>query len=241
MILLASNNSGHAIGQQLTLLNNKPYKNAAYSRSYLFEQYEQKILKTLPPEPFTVKKTAMVTVQRNYHIQLPEDHLYYSVPYTYAGKKVKLLYDSQSIEVYYEHARIALHIRQSAGKAYTTVAEHMPPHHLHMYEVKGWTKEGLLSQAGRIGEYTRQAAEHMLDNSIYMEQNYKACYGMLMLEKQYTKQRLEAACRRVASGSRINYTMIKNILEKGLDKQPLLFDNNPFPEHDNIRGPQQYQ
>lgn len=231
----------HAIGQQLTLLNNKPYKNAAYSRCYLFEQYEQKTLKTLPPDLFTLKKTAMVTVQRNYHIQLSEDHLYYSVPYTYAGKKVKLLYDSQSIEVYYEHARIALHIRKSAGKAYTTVAEHMPPHHLHMYEVKGWTKEGLLSQAGRIGEYTRQAAEHMLENSIYMEQNYKACYGMLMLEKQYTKQRLEQACRRLASGSRINYTMIKNILAKGLDKQPLLFDNNPLPEHDNIRGPQQYQ
>ena len=45
------------------------------------------------------------------------------------------------------------------------------------------------------------------------------------------------------SGKRFknNYTMIKNILEKGLDKQPLLFDNNPLPEHDNIRGSGQYQ
>jgi transposase len=231
----------HAIGPQLTQLNNKPYKNAAYSRCYLFEQYEQKTLKTLPSDPFTLKKTAMVTVQRNYHIQLSEDHLYYSVPYTYAGKKVKLLYDSKSVEVYYEHARIALHIRKSTSKAYTTIADHMPPHHLHMHQLKGWTKESLLSQALRIGEYTRQAAEHMLDNSIYMEQNYKACYGMLMLEKKYTQQRLEAACRRVASGSRINYTMIRNILAKGLDKQPLLFDDNPLPDHDNIRGPGHYQ
>jgi hypothetical protein len=35
--------------------------------------------------------------------------------------------------------------------------------------------------------------------------------------------------------------MIKNILEKGLDKQPLLFDNTPIPDHENIRGPGHYQ
>ena len=182
----------------------------------------------------------MATVQRNYHIQLMEDHLYYSVPYSYVGKKVKVLYDSTAVEVYYDHARIALHIRKSTSKAYTTLAEHMPPNHLHMHQVKGWTKEEFLAKAARIGEYTSRAVEHMLGNSIYMEQNYKACMGMLMLEKKYTKQRLEAACRRAANGSRINYTMIKNILEKGLDKQPLLFDNNPLPEHENIRGSGHY-
>jgi hypothetical protein len=110
-----------------------------------------------------------------------------------------------------------------------------------MHQVKGWTKEGLLIKAAAVGPYTRQAAEHMLDNSIYIEQNYKACFGMLMLENKYTKERLEAACRRAASGTRINYTMIKNILKKGLDKQIILFDNNPLPDHDNIRGSQNYQ
>lgn len=41
---------------------------------------------------------------------------------------------------------------------------------------------------------------------------------MLMLAKKYTAVRLEAACQRASYGTRINYTMIKNILEKGLDK-----------------------
>lgn len=50
----------------------------------------------------------MVTVQRNYHIQLTEDHLYYSVPYNYVGKKVKVLYDNSTVEVYYDFGRIAL-------------------------------------------------------------------------------------------------------------------------------------
>jgi transposase len=225
---------------QLNRLNDKPYKNSAYSRLYFYEQYERNKLKSLPQQVFMHKKLIMATVQRNYHIQLSEDHLYYSVPYNYVGKKVKVLYDNSVVEVYYEYERIALHIRKSTNKAYTTLAEHMPPNHLHMHRVKGWTKEGLLLQAARVGQYTRYAAEHMLDNSIYMEQNYKACYGMLMLEKTYTGARLEAACQRAANGSRINYTMIRNILQKGLDKQPLLFDNNPLPRHDNIRGSGNY-
>lgn len=231
----------HAILVQLSDLNNKPYKNSVYSRLFFYQQNERNTMKILPEEVFTHKKVVMSTVQRNYHIQLSEDHRYYSVPYNYAGKKVKVLYDNNTVEVYYEYSRIALHIRKSTNKAYTTLTEHMPPNHLHMQHVKGWTKESLLSQAATIGQYTKHAAEHMLQNSIYMEQNYKACFGMLMLEKKYTAARLEAACQRASNGTRINYTMIKNILEKGLDKQPTLFDNTPLPKHPNIRGSKQYQ
>ena len=231
----------HAMCEKLKMLNNKPYKTDAYSRMYLYEAQEQTSMKELAVQTFIYKKCITVTIQRNYHIQLTENHMYFSVPYIYAGKKVRVLYDNNTVEVYFEHARIALHIRKSTNKAYTTLVEHMPPNHVHMHKIKGWTREELLSLAARVGEYTCHAAEHMLSNSIYVEQNYKACWGMLMLEKKYCKARLEAACRRVSNGTKVNYTMIKNILERGLDKQPLLFDNNPLPDHENIRGSGNYQ
>lgn len=230
-----------AMHQQLLLLNNKPYKNTVYSRLYFYEQQERSLLKPLPSEPFAPKKVTILTVQRNYHIQLREDCLYYSVPYQYVGKKVKVLYDSRVVEVYYDNARIALHIRKPNSKAYTTIAEHMPPHHQHMHEIKGFNKEDLLKQAERIGANTMKAATLILDNSIYIEQNYKSCFGMLMLQKKYGTPRLEAACGRALQGSRINYTMIKNILERGLDKQLSFLDEQPIPTHDNIRGKDHYQ
>lgn len=231
-----------AMQEQLLLLNNKPYKNTAYSRWYFYEQHEISLLKKLPAEPFAPKKVATLTVQRNYHIQLREDFLYYSVPYLFVGKKVKILYDHRVVEVYYDNSRIALHIRKPHCKAYTTLAEHMPPNHQRMQQIKGWNKEDLLAQASRIGTCTAQAAGLMLENSIYIEQNYKACFGMLMLDKKYTAQRLEAACSRALQAPRVNYTMIKNILEKGLDKQLPLFDNeNNIPPHGNIRGKDNYQ
>ena len=230
-----------AIADQLVLLNNKPYKNTPYSRQYFYEQKERSLLKPLSTEPFAPKKVTLLTVQRNYHVQLQEDHLYYSVPYQYVGKKVKILYDNRVIEVYYDNNRIALHIRQPHTKAYTTLVEHMPPNHQRMKEIKGWNKEDLISQAARIGASTAQAATLMLDNSIYIEQNYKACFGMLMLKNTYTAGRLEAACKRALQGTRVNYKMIKNILEKGLDKQLSFLDEQPIPPHDNIRGKDNYQ
>ena len=64
---------------------------------------------------------------------------------------------------------------------------------------------------------------------------------MLMLQKKYGTERLQAACDRALQGTRVNYTMIKNILERGLDKQSNLFTPSPIPDHDNIRGKDHYQ
>lgn len=230
-----------AMQEQLKLLNDKPYKNTPYSRWYFFEQQERNLLKQLPPEYFSSKKVVQLTVQRNYHIQLTEDHRYYSVPYIHVGQKVKVVYDNRTIEVYLNQERIALHVRKNINKAYTTLTEHMPPHHQRMQQIKGFNQEDLLSQASRIGQSTLEAATLMLQNSIYMEQNYKACFGMLMLQKKYGSFRLEAACSRVLQGTRVNYSMIKSILERGLDKQLSLPVATPLPDHENIRGKDHYQ
>jgi transposase len=231
-----------AVQERLTILNDKPYKNTPYSRRYLFEQQERHLLKPLPSEPFTVKKVVFHTVQRNYHVQLTEDRRYYSVPYRFVGKKVKVLYDAQVVEIYLDQQRIALHHRKQLQRsAYITRDEHMPPHHGRMKEIKGLNRDDLLSMAARIGPFTQQAAAAILQNSIYMEQNYKSCFGMLMLAKKYTADRLEAACARVLTGTRVNYTLIKNILDRSLDKQQGPPLPSSIPDHDNIRGKNNYQ
>jgi hypothetical protein len=111
-----------------------------------------------------------------------------------------------------------------------------------MQQIKGWNKEDLLFQSSAIGQAALQAATLILDNSIYIEENYKACYGMLMLKNRYGQQRLEAACKRAVQATRVNYTMIKNILEKGLDKESLpTIHPIIILQHKNIRGKEHYQ
>lgn len=226
---------------QLHLLNEKSYKHTPYSRRYFFEQDEKATLKVLPSEPFGVKKVTTLTVQRNYHIQLTEDRHYYSVPYQYVGKKVQVYYDRKVVEVYCCYERIAFHPRNTHAKMYHTILEHMPPNHQQMKRIKGWNKEDLLNQARQLGTAVEQTAMLILDSNFLVEQNYKSCFGLLMLKNKYDVARLNAACNRALQGTRVNYTMIKNILERGLDKSNAADESMPTPPHENIRGKENYQ
>jgi hypothetical protein len=230
----------HHFLKQINLLNERKYKGSSFSRRDLFNEQEKALLRELPSSPCLLKKCVTITVQRNYHIQLREDGLYYSVPWQHTGKKVKVWYDAKTVEIYLEYQRIAVHTR-IPGRGYSTVKEHMPINHQQAKDAAGWSREELLARAVRVGKTTALAAEQILSNSIYMEQNYKACFGMLMLEKRYGCQRLEAACGVALTGTRINYTMIKNILAAGMDKQVYTDIEKPLPSHDNIRGSQQYK
>jgi transposase len=226
---------------QTDKLNLQPYKGSSMSRRFLFETYEKPLLRELPSSPLLLKKAAVLTVQRNYHIQLREEGHYYSVPWEYVGKKVKVWFDAKTVEVYCDHQRIAVHPRSRSGQVYITLPEHMPPNHQKAREMKGWTREDLLGKAARLGTATTQAAEKILAANIYMEQNYKSCFGLLMLEKRFGRERLEAACTLALTGTRVNYTLIKNILHAGTDRQLSITPAPPLPTHTNIRGAGAYQ
>lgn len=225
---------------KLEELNNKAYKGTKQSRLGIFTSEEREHLIALPNHFFTMKKSVQLTVQRNYHVQLSEDHHYYSAPYQYAGNKVKVLYDDKVVEIYHDHQRIALHQRGPQRSSYHTCPEHMPSNHQVIHQVRGWTPQDLLHEGEKIGPSVHKAIERVLQSSIYPEQNMKSCQGILMLKNKFTELRLEAACARALTGMRVNYTLIKNILEKGYDRKQDLFPEQVIPAHENIRGPEHY-
>lgn len=231
------------IRRLLNILNVKPYKDSSESRRDIFERQEQASLKALPDTPYCLKKCKIVTVQRNYAIQLPDNKHYYTVPYQYVGYKVEVYFNSRTVEVYHQHERISFHVRSSTEPEFNRINEHMPANHQHMLKTQGWTVEELLRRADWVGPYTRQPADRILHGSIYPEQNFKTCNTMLLLQNRYTKQRLEAACLRASNVLRPTLKMIRNILQAGLDKQPLLFEqeDRPMGTHKNIRGPENYR
>jgi len=225
----------------LDALNRRPYRDTPFSRRYFFEKEELPLLKPLPTEPFAPKNVSQQTVQRNYHVQLPDDDRYYSVPYIHVGSKVRVLFDEKTVEVYLDNSRIALHERRNFEKRYKTTFGHMPPNHQHMLNNKGWTREELLSRSFTVGPWTRQVAERILSNGAIEEQNYKACHGMLMLARKFGNERLEAACNRLQDASSASYTTVKRILQAGLDR--LVSEDleaKTIPLHENIRGGSEY-
>jgi hypothetical protein len=69
-----------------------------------------------------------------------------------------------------------------------------------------------------------------------VEQNYGSCHGVLSLNRRYGSDRLENACKRLAGYRAINYTMIKNILEKNLDMAVNQEPVSQMPQNDYVRG-----
>lgn len=229
------------IRELLLEYNQAPFQKLSGSRQERFLQDELPLLKPLPQEPFVIKHTTKAKVQMNYHVILGEDKHLYSVPHQYIGQTTKIIYDAHNVEIYIGFQRIAIHKRDYRKHAYTTLPEHMPERHLKYNETLGWDADYFLSVASKIGESAVEVFKRILASKDFIEQTYNACLGLKRLSEIYGSFRFEAACSRALNGSRITYGMIKNILENNLDKlavnQLNLFS---IPDHENIRGPQNY-
>ncbi len=97
------------------------------------------------------------------------DTHYYSVPYKYISKTVKVLYSSQSVEVYYRHELIAQHVRNRRKYQYTTNTEHLASQHQFLTE---WSAEKFISQAMDIHEDVAGYIAKVLEEKTYPEQAY---------------------------------------------------------------------
>lgn len=224
--------------------NNRPMKGRHYSRRQQFEEVEKAALMALPPRRFELKESAFATVAKNGHVLLGADRHYYSVPYRYIGKKVKLLYSRSTVEVFAAHERIAIHGRVKSAHHYTTQQDHLASTHRFVSE---WTPERFLSWAATIGEDVRCYIAKVLDGKHHPEQAYKSCLGILSFAKKVGDDRLTRACQRALGYGSYNFKTIQRILEKRLDElgpdgEPLGEEGGPqMPEHDNIRGEHYYQ
>jgi transposase len=229
-----------AIKEALEVHNSQPLKGRNYSRRLQFEEVERETLSPLPALRYEFKKQHQATVMKNGHVCLGIDKHYYSVPYRFIGRKVKILYSRSSIEVYYHYERIAMHKRIKSPYSYTTDKDHLATTHRFMTE---WTPDRFLEWAASIHEDVRLYILKILDRKQHPEQAYRSCVGILGFAKKAGNERLTSACRRALGYGLYNYKTIQQILENKMDQyeDSLFADELPMPNHDNIRGEDYYK
>jgi hypothetical protein len=145
------------------------------------------------------------------------------------------VWDIDTVEVYAGNTRISVHDRNGVKDPFTH-DEDMPPEHLEYKRSKACNAAYFLEKSEAIGPYTREAVDAILKRSRHVEQNYSSCHGVLSLDRRYGSERLENACKRLAGYKSITYTMIKNILEKNLDKADDQEPVSTMPQNDYVRG-----
>ena len=176
--------------EQVKEHHQKPFQKKDDICLQCFINYEKASLQPLPKEAFIISHVTKAKVKKSYHIILSEDHHYYSVPFSFIGKTVNAIYDTDTEEIYSEHKMIAVHTRSYKPHGFTTIKEHMPESHQRYSEQKGWTPDYFLQQALKIGSFTHLYIDKVLKSKSFTEQTYNACLGIIRLAKSYSPERM---------------------------------------------------
>ncbi|MGB4959231.1 MAG: IS21 family transposase [Saprospiraceae bacterium] len=207
-----------------------------YTREEQFVASEKPLLKALPSTAFDIEYIRQYKIAQNNHFCLTEDKHYYSVPYIYIGKKVKVIYTGTIVKIYYDRTLIAQHVRDNAFGKYTTSKEHLcsahqayldksPDYYKHMASKNSTTLHTLISC--------------LFDQKDkYPEQLYKTCDGLFSLGRKYKYSVVFTnACQTAIDQKIYSYVFIKNMLDNNMaGAHAASAENKPLPDHSNIRG-----
>jgi arginine/lysine/ornithine decarboxylase len=153
------------------------------------------------------------------------------------GQTVQCRVIHQFVEVYFDHQMIAKHPKALCKGDYKRNADHAPPF---KEAVLNCSREGLLINAQEIGDEVYKFCEKIL-SECYVDK-LRPVRKILSLALSYEAGRLNKACKRALHYKTFSYRSIKDILEKGLDLEPV--QPSPAAEKTNFRfarDPQQYK
>ena len=145
------------------------------------------------------------------------DKMYYSVPYQYIKNKVDVRITDTTVEIFYNHNRIASH-RRLHGRSgqYSTVTEHMPQEHQKYLE---WNGDRFRKWADSIGINTSKVVDAILTSGRIEQQSYRSGMGLLKLAEKHSPEKLEQVCATALSYSgKPSYKSIKNLLAATKDE-----------------------
>jgi transposase len=238
---LASLNA--AIMKSLEAFNNRKLTGRKQSRRSLFEEIEAEYLQPLPALRYQMKARKTATVMRNSYVTLNKHH--YSMPKEYIGKRVDIIYDADTLEIFHGLKLVTTHHRDDTPYGYTQKASHNLPGRHGSYERD---MEEIYTRAASIDNILLVYLREVAAQKKYPPLVFKVCRGIMSLEKKYGLERLVAACACASQARLYGYNEVNEILERGddIDFMPSSDtapgeDNPASPtRHKNIRGRDYY-
>lgn len=176
----------------------------------LFNETEKLLLRQLPdrlPEPAF---WAQAKLHGNCHVQFEKS--FYSAPYRLVGQGLWLQATENQVKLFKEHELVAVHARLKRPGGRSTVNDHLPPNAL-AYKMRD--PQWCLLQADQVGPCCRTLIEALFQDRVL--DNLRAAQGIIHLQGKYSKERLEAACKRALYYDNPRYRTVKTILARDLD------------------------
>ncbi len=136
------------------------------------------------------------------------------------------------VQAYSDRELIKTHVRVPRGKRGTDWNDFPPDKAIFFRQTPDWCRH----QAAGIGEEAKQTVETLLtDHALY---HLRQVHAIIRLAEKYGKIRMNAACGRANSFGDPGYRTVKNILEKGLDREEH-YEPSPVNAGAFLRGPEE--
>ena len=227
------------IHRLLERYNDYKLQTTGISRLKQFVEIEKEYLSPLPSEPYRIKYYNRSKVQKMGYIYLSGAKNYYSVPYRFIGKQVEVQHTMDTVEIYHNKERIATHAKSRQKGSYTTIKDHLSSTHLYY---QSWNREFFVKRAAEIGINTAGYIAKLIDQQAYPEIGYKRSQGIIALKHKYTKERVEAACKKALTYDLCSYKIIENMLKNKVGQEPETPQlKHEIKEHSNLRKAGNYQ
>ena len=232
-----------AIRKSLEDFNDRKMSGRNESRRELFEEVEKDYLQPLPAVRYQMKARKTVTVLKNSYVLLNRHH--YSVPREYIGKRVDIIYDSDTLQIFHGLKLVTCHQRDDTPYGYTQKEAHNLPGRHGSYEKD---LDEVYERAGAIDNILLNYLKEVTVQKKYLPQAFRTCRGIMSLEGKYGLARLVAACACASEGRLYGYNEVREILERG-DDVDFMPSDDEHPEsapghlpqtHRNIRGREYY-
>jgi putative transposon-encoded protein len=211
-----------------------------YSREEKFLAEEKQALSPLPATSFEIKYYADLRVAVNNCIYLGRDKHYYSVPHTYIGQKVSVIYTRSLVQIYCNGQSIATHQR-SFRFGYTIVKEHLCSAHQHY---KDRSPQYYIQTAENCSVVFGKLVKGIFAQTKIPETVFKRCDGLLSMQRKTDPVLFERACQIALDNNILTYKFIQKIIENKayfVDETQCQEDKKSLPKHENIRGGKYYE
>ena len=209
-----------------------------YCRQEHFLSNEKHLLQPLPETAFEIKYYKEYKLAQNNHIHLGQDKHYYSAPYQYIGKKLKVIYTRSVVRIFSGYNLIAIHKRSFVKGGYTTDKNHLCSTHQH-YLTR--SPEYYQNKAHRICEPLGKLVELIFSQNRYPEQLYNGCDGLFSLQRNTHPETFDKACQIAIEHQNYSYRFVQNIIKNKMTETTTGEKiNKALPKHNNIRGREYY-
>jgi transposase len=194
-----------------------------------FQLREQATLQPLPARPWELATWTTAVVHADCHLRAGAAG--YSAPYPYVGRRLDVRLGERTVALYDGTTLLTTHARQPAGGRATRVEHYPPAGQAHLTQGPAVCQE----RAAAIGPASAALVAGRL--TPYTLGRLREVRALLRLAETYPADRLEAACRLALDDGDGRYRTVRGILERELDRVPVVVPSSAVAVPAYLRGP----